>query len=290
MKINFLCNYVSGGWKPTDTRLGGTEESIVEWSKELRRRGHEVVVYDNDNRHLYNGGGNICINIKSSEVAPKEPTLYLTNETNASDLDLSKYDAVIWPSEYAAQNIPVDNDRIFILPHGYNHKEIYPAKKNNKQCLYASSPDRGLYTLLQAWPKVYSDHPDAHLFVTYDAPEFDYPGISFLRDVDEEQMNILYRETDIWCHPCNGGELFGITGIKAQAAGCVPVIIPTMALEETVKAGVFTDERNYAQALSDTLGDQMLKDTIREQLSREHYANWEDSTDMLLQIIEKVLR
>jgi len=285
MRINFLCNYVNGGWKPTDTRLGGTEESIVEWTKELTKRGHEVTIYDNDNRDSYNGGGDICINIKSSEIEPKEPTLYLTNETNATELDLSKYLGVIWPSKWAVDNIPVNN-KTFILPHGYDDNKISPHKKIKKQCLYASSPDRGLSTLLDVWPQVYAWHPDATLIITYGG-KVNLPGVINMGEVDEETMNDLYNTSDYWLHPCNGGELYCISGIKAQAAGCIPVIIPRMALAETVRHGfVARNEAEYDQVLMRALDN---PGHIRKQLAQEHYPTWSDSTDMLLKIIGEVV-
>lgn len=286
MRIDFLVNYVHGGWKPTDKRLGGTEESVVEWAKELSRRGHQTIVYDNDTRDLYTGDSDITINVKSWDTDPKGPTLYLTNETNASDLDLSKYLGVIWPSKWARDNIPVNN-KTFILPHGYNSKEIYPGKKVPKQCLYASSPDRGLDTLLRAWPSVLVSHPDATLIVTYGAQLYDIPGVTYL-DATEQEMNELYRTSDIWAYPCSGGELYCMTGIKAQAAGCVPVIIPTMALVETVKVGYIAHKDNYAERLIYALGDN--REGYREALVKENYPDWQDSTDRLLEIIEEVLR
>lgn len=302
MRVNFLVNHVDGGWDPMDKRLGGTEESVVEWAAELSRRGNEVFVYRNGPIHMfdddvlylprkdYDGCGDICINIKSSEVAPKEPTLYLTNETDATSKDLSKYLGVIWPSEWALENIPVNNPQKFILSHGYDEKEINTSQpKINKQCLYASSPDRGLETLLRAWPKVYAENPDTTLIVTYGAQEFNIPGVTFV-DANEEQMNELYNTSDIWAYPCNGGELFCMTGIKAQAAGCVPVVIPTMALRETVRHGFFADKDTYADVLCMALrNDSGKKDHCRKLLAKEKYDNWSDSTDRLLEIIEGVL-
>lgn len=294
MTINILVNHVFDGWSPLDTRLGGTEESVVKWAEILANKGHVVTVYQNGfedehnkviykDRFGYNGGGDICINVKTSEVAPKEPTLYLTNETNATEKDLSMYDGVIWPSQWAADNIPVNNSTVHILPHGYDSSEIYPGKKIPKQCLYASSPDRGLDILLKAWPSVYKAHPDASLIVTYGAPAGEYPGVIFLGEVDEDTMNELYRTSQYWVHPCTGGELFGITGIKAQAAECWPVIIPTMALAETVKYGTFSDFKHYAEDLTNAL-------TYEPIIVKKHtYPDWNDTAEMLLNIIQATL-
>lgn len=304
MKINFLVNRVFDGWEPTDTRLGGTEESIVRWAEELVKLGHDVEVH-RDSRskgtetsivsrvwykpRQHESDADVTINVKSPEVEPKGPTLYLTNETDAGRHNLSKFDAIIWPSEWALENIPVKNPRKFVLPHGYDSDKIYPGEKILKQCLYASSPDRGLDKLLEVWPSVMAAHPDATLLVTYGAHSEKIPGVMFLGELDEETMNELYRTSDVWCHPCNGGELFGITGVKAQAAGCVPVIIPEMALAETVRHGVFCTSEDYAEKLISTLSDEALRNEIRQKLAKEHYVDWAQSTRILLDIIASVV-
>lgn len=313
MVVNFLVNDVSymdyktqtahWGWEPTDTRLGGTEESIVRWGQEMVKQGHKVTVYRNPRDWLapteyqgvvyapsdmYVGGGDICINIKNSEMKPKEPTLYLTNETNADKLDLSAYEGVIWPSQYAVDAIPVNN-KTFILPHGYDDKKINNMyEKTKKQVLYASSPDRGLDLLAQIWPTIVDNHPDAHLYVTYGG-EINTPNTTY-GEFSEEEMNELYNTSDIWCYPCTGGELFGISGVKAQAAGAIPVYFPAMSLAETVQGGIAcTDIRDMYNQLNELLDDQDRKAEIRKDLASKHLVNWEESTDILLEIINKVL-
>lgn len=294
MNIHFLVNHVFSGWSPTDTRLGGTEESIVRWAEYIANKGHNVTVYMNGyvgehnkvaykDRFTYQGGGDVCVNVKSSEVAPKEPTLYLTNETNATEKDLSMYDAVIWPSHWAEEHIPVNNPVRHILPHGYDSNRIYPDTKIAKQCLYASSPDRGLSVLLEAWPKIYAAHPDATLLVTYGA-KVSLPGVICLGDVDEDTMDELYRTSEYWLHPCLGGELFGITGIKAQAAHCWPVYVPTMALAETVKYGTESSFETFADDVIKVMswGVPTIPDL--------HYPNWEETGEQLLELLENTLQ
>ena len=304
MVINFLVNIVANGWEPTDTRLGGTEESVVRWAEELADRGHEVHIFRNGKsddwkelmgykgsinywpRTMYRAQPGVTINIKSPEVTPTEgqTMFYLTNETDATRLDLSGYEAVIWPSQWAVDNIPVNNKTV-ILPHGYDSDKIKPGKKIKNQVLYASSPDRGLDHLLACWPAVYKNHPDASLIVTYGAPAQDIDGVTFLGEVDEETMNDLYATSDVWAHPCSGGELYGITAIKAQAAGCVPVYIPTMALAETVKHGVVATHDNFQNKLIAVLGDEERKEAIRKELAKESFVDWKKSTSILEGII-----
>lgn len=315
MKINFLMNDVSymdyetqtahWGWEPTDKRLGGTEESVVQWAEELSRRDHKVTVFLNMREESpvpYNHNGvrycpkqayphevkaDICINIKNSEVKPLEPTLYLTNETDADTLDLSPYLGVIWPSQWAVDNIPVNN-RTFIVPHGYDDKKINSQKKINKQCLYASSPDRGVDILAQIWPAVVEQHPDAHLYVTYGG-QINTPNTTCGEFTDDE-MNELFNTSEFWLHPCTGGELYGMSGIKAQAAWAIPVYFPTMALSETVQEGVAcNDAREMYNVLCALLGNEEAKEAYREDLAKLTLPNWERSTDRLLEVINSVI-
>lgn len=300
MVINFLVNPVFAGWEPTDTRLGGTEESVVEWAKELESRGHKVHVYRNGKgkknknyfeRSEYKGGGDICINVKSYDIAPKEPTLYLTNETDAGLHDLSIYKGIIWPSKWAADNIFTNAKQTFILAHGYDPKNVFSGPKKRFQCFYASSPDRGLETLLRVWPSIHGKHPKSSLILTYGAKIPPIDGIKCLGSIDEKAMNKLYQTSDFWCHPCNGGELYCMTGVKAQAAGCIPVIIPTMALSETVRGGFWAnDEGSYFNTLDNALSaPDLIINKMRKELLDEHFPTWEDSTDQLEQIINTVI-
>lgn len=302
MVINFIVNPVAGGWDPGDNFLAGTEDSVVKWAEGLAGKKHKVTVFRNSGRGFkdltykgvlyrdrssYSGGADVCINVKSYDVPKLEPTFYLTNETDASRHDLSIYEGVIWPSKWAVDNIPTNARQVFILPYGYDPKTIYPAKKKRYQCLYASSPDRGLGTLLNIWPEIHKKHPDSQLLVTYGAEIPPTTGVKNLGKISEQSMNRLYRTSEFWCHPCNGGELYCITGIKAQAAGCIPVIIPRMALAETVNGGFWArDESSYLAALDAALSSSSRTiNSMRKDLSSRHYPTWEDSVEQLEDIM-----
>jgi len=296
MKISYICNYlyINDGWSPWDTRIGGSEEFVVGTSKILAKLGHKVSVFHNGRHGDYEGveyrshenftGGDIVININYPEFKCDAPQILWTSLTDHPDL--SEFKAVCTISEYAKQNTNIAHPNIFIVPPGYDDSKISPHKKIKKQCLYASSPDRGLNTLLDVWPEVSAWHPDATLVVTYGG-KLDLPGVINLGEVDQETMNDLYNTSDYWLHPCNGGELYCMTGVKAQAAGCVPVVIPRMALSETVRHGfVAQSEKDYADVLIRALDD---PGDVRKLLAKEHYPTWQDSTDMLLEVVNSVL-
>lgn len=286
---------------PDATRLSGTEESIVEWADILSHK-HKVQVFSNfmsDQPFEYRGATyyprnqyleevgkkqGVTVNVKSYDIEPVEPSVYLTNETDATRHDLSDFSYVIWPSQWAVDNIPV-NAPTRIVPHGYDPDTIYPSIKVPKQCLYASSPDRGLDTLERIWPSVIEQHPDAHLIVTYGG-SISAPNTTCVGQVSKNTMDRLFQASDFWLHPCNGGELFGMTAVKAQAAEAIPVYFPTMALQETVQVGVpCSDERDMYQKLVDLLDDEDAKKNYRRELRSLNLPNWDVSTALLESVI-----
>lgn len=293
MHVSFIVNpiytYGKGGWSPQSKRLGGSEEFVVEVAKRLAKK-HKVSVYHNgkhgtyDNVHYqsynaFNPGG-VTINVNYPEFKEGKNTIFWTSLTKHPDL--SHFKAVCYISAYALENTGIKHENVFWVPPGYDEAKIYPGNKMPKQCLYASSPDRGLDILLEAWPKVYEAHPDATLVLTYGA-EANLPGIINLGEVDNDTMNELYRTSQIWTYPCTGNELYCMVGIKAQAAGCYPLIIPHMALEETVLYGRTTDKEHFTEALIDLLD--------KNQFPEYHYKypTWTDTTEKLLNVIQNIV-
>ncbi len=137
--------------------------------------------------------------------------------------------------------------------------------------LYASSYDRGLGALLELWPMVRERVPNAELHVTYGwdfwkrseavvpAPVAEsmrqerarleklltQPGVVHLGRLPRAEFLRELGEASVWAYPCTGGELCCKTALEAQAAGCELVVVPTMALAETVQVGVHSTFENF---------------------------------------------
>lgn len=301
-RLVLVCNpvftYDKAGWSPHDDFLAGTEESIREWAWRIKDRGFDVEVYYNGQPTTYGGvnffpyeayiPGDIEINIKHLNFEHADPSKvwYLTNETDIAykEQELSQFAGVILPSKWAMDNLHYHGN-IKIVPHGYDPRMIYPDQKISKQCLYSSSPDRGLDELLHYWPEVVRRDPEAFLVVTYGGIETSAPNVMFLGAVDEQTMSTIYNTSDIWIHPCSGGELFCMAAVKAQVAQAVPVYYPVMALTETVRWGVRTTSGNFVDDLVSILNDPVRQQQIRYKLQSEHFSDWDDSTDILLKAI-----
>lgn len=293
MRISFVVNpvYINGGWSPWDTRIGGSEECVVEWSWRLALK-HTVKVFHNGQHGVYKGveylshkdfePGDVTINVNYPQFIHPGRAIYWTSLTDNPDLD--RFEAVCVISNYAKEHTNINHPNVYVVPPGYDPEQIYPGSKIAKQCFYASSPDRGLDTLLQVWSEVYAAHPDATLLLTYGAVS-DLPGVISLGECDEATMNDIYRTSDIWCHPANGGELYCMTGVKAQAAGCIPVYFPVMALAETVRDGIACTPTTLARELIATLGDVERKQAIRATLQKGTYPTWDQTAKRLEEIM-----
>ena len=187
-------------------------------------------------------------------------------------------DAIVCISEYQRQELlkacpwlnPAKVHQHWV---GIEKEEIVSAVAANpkvpKRVLYASSYDRGLAQLLEMWPQVKECVPDAELHVTYGwdfwkrseavvsqpiaesmrqerkriEGLFNQPGVTHLGRIPHTDVLKEFAEAEVWAYPCTGGELCCKTALEAQAAGCEPVVIPTMALAETVQCGFAVSNR-----------------------------------------------
>lgn len=140
---------------------------------------------------------------------------------------------------------------------------------------YFSAYYRGLKVLLTMWPKIRKAVPDATLNIYYGWGSWDtlegengrefHEDIDHLLDelkdqgvkewgrVDHETLAEAMRQTKVWAYPTEFPEIFCITAIKAQAAGCIPAVTKVGALPEVVLTGeqlgypnIYSNE--YAQA------------------------------------------
>lgn len=134
---------------------------------------------------------------------------------------------------------------------------------------YFSAYYRGLECLLDMWPKIRERVPDATLDVYYgweswlalQGPDDFYErmekqfkvlssqGVTVHGRVSHDELARAMRSTQVWAYPTEFTEIHCITALKAQEAGCYPVVTDVGALAETVQSGVkihtkkiYTDE------------------------------------------------
>lgn len=124
---------------------------------------------------------------------------------------------------------------------------------------YYSSYDRGLEALLDMWPEIKRQVPDATLTIAYGWNTYDsvhkhdpakmkwkWQMIRKMHDVgakevgrlNHEELAKLMKQTKVWAYPTEFTEIYAITAVKAQEAGCIPVVTNVAALKETVQSGM----------------------------------------------------
>lgn len=184
--------------------------------------------------------------------------------------------------------------------------------RNLKRIIYTSSYDRGLQHLLEMWPDIIKEVPDAELHVFYGWQLFekfykDNPGsmawkakmtelmtqkgITDHGRVAQPDLIKEYEKSGIWAYPTHFGEINCISAIKAQAYGCEPVIVNYAALRETVQYGrrvegdIYDDETKQAfkkelidvlkNPMSDEKRKEMMEETLKKYSWDEVVTSWE---------------
>lgn len=170
---------------------------------------------------------------------------------------------VVACSQYLARVLasmtPRLEERLTVIPYGIDCAEVLAAgegvERNPLEVLHCASPDRGLDVFLESiWPQVLAREPKAILTIAYGWELFDkYGGSPVLKariqailaalPADSWTMqrytraehHALFHRASVYAYWCTGGEQFGLTGLKAQLAGCVPVVKPWGALHETIE-------------------------------------------------------
>ena len=227
-------------WSPS-SYLGGTPEFIVNTAE--CSRFEEVIVYYDGPSCEHNGiyylsrdkfrGEDVVLACNHKPPSLGRYNIYWSNLNDIKDEDYLEFDERIVLSQYHKSRF---GDKSRIVPHSLYPEQFKNPKKVKKQCLYSSSPDRGGKFLFDIWSEVH-ERTGANLIMTYD------------KQVSEEQMIEYYKSSEFWLHPCQGIEMFCIAAAKAQVAKCIPVVVPNMALETTVKYGIKTTLENYKEDL-----------------------------------------
>lgn len=172
---------------------------------------------------------------------------------------------------------------------------VIPTKRKSNVLVYSSSPDRGLIYLLNMWPSVLKEVPDAELHIFYGFQVFDavsqgnpgrmawkkeimekmrQPGIVYHGRVGHDELHRFMANTSIWAYPTDFTEISCITGMKAQRFGAIPVCTTLAALNETVRNGLKVDvditeeegQQEYFNALVGLMKDKAKQEEIRSSM------------------------
>jgi glycosyltransferase involved in cell wall biosynthesis len=176
------------------------------------------------------------------------------------------YHKIIVPSAYLRNHLhDLPDDRVLVFTNGIDPGQFDNSQQDRDPHLiaYGSDYSRGLETLLRCWPTLKKRVPDCRLNVFYGwqaqelrnpqyaqslrvqfDPLLSQPDVSNLGRIGQLAVAEQYMRAGVWAYPSWSPETCCITGLKAQAGGAVPAVIPTAALKETVQFG-FRTRRGY---------------------------------------------
>lgn len=283
-------------WSPLDIEtkgLGGSETAAVHLAGALSDLGFVVTVYGDTAPVCYRDviyrphhtfdpmeRRGLLVASRLPEVADRPinaPTRLLwLHDTDCGERLTERraeaFDAVLtlsdWHTQHVAGMYPWlrEQDRIVQTRNGINLKRFDPApwEERAPRVVYSSSPDRGLDLLLEWWPRILEQVPDAELAFcypdVYDAVADQNPTVAAFRDkirsmedqsgvtrlgsLPQSKLAELMCNSRVWAHPSWASianapfyETSCIGAMEAQAAGCHVVAASHGALYTTVQVG-----------------------------------------------------
>lgn len=332
-------------YRAAERGIGGSETNQIEMAWRLASRGHEVISYapipkdcerswkGTEWRHLdevdwseegiwviYRSPSHI---LKVEKRGSSQIWLMCQDEWygNWTEEQLEKVDRVMpisWPhAELMLDREPRLRGKLWITANGVKMDLIRKIEaegkieRNPKKLIYASSPDRGLFYLLNIFKKAKEYVPDLELHVFYGFNNIDklvdkYPHFRKSKTQIEKSLKQpgvvwhgrtpqieLYKEwlsAGIWCYPTNFFETSCITSMEAQCLGGVPITNPYGALSQNVKHGIFIEgdawgdklvQARYVGEIVRLTTNLELQENIRKEMMAKtrHQFNWERVVD-----------
>lgn len=199
--------------------------------------------------------------------------------------------------------INFDEENVKVFPNGVDisrypiemvEKKFNAPAHENMKFVYSSSPDRGLWQLLQAWPYIRKEFPKAELSVCYGVKKWtehlkwahnrvgemaveitrlmEQPGVKDLGKIGQDRLARLQLEADAWLYPLDSiqsTETGCITAVENAAAGNTIITTDCDCMkDEFEKIGTIVplpfDPEKYAEEAISVLNDEDFMNYQRE--------------------------
>lgn len=288
--IIFACGQALEPWNPgvyAERGLGGSETAVIEMSKRLAARGHRVRVYGVGNGSgLYDGvewreAANLTKDDKPTcdvLVAWRQAPLLGFGDSKVSVLWVHDVLAhgmtphwsvraqrvlalTEWHKGVLADGHKLSPDQVHVTRNGIDLSRFAEhVLRDPHKAIYASSADRGLQVLLDVWPRIRAEVPDATLDVFYSMDIWQMladrdgdqqkryavhalksrlatmgeHGVTFHGGTNQRDLARAMMGAGTLLYPTHWFETSCIVAQEAQAAGLRVVTTAKAALNETV--------------------------------------------------------
>jgi glycosyltransferase involved in cell wall biosynthesis len=283
-----------GGFAPWTGRdiltkgVGGSETHVIEMARYIQQSGHfDVVVFCNTTEEDTFEGVRYkplsefaefiqsthvmhCCISRFSEYIPlairgqTEHIYLVVHDVTPSGIVIPMHPKLKrifclteWHADYLKQIFP---QMAHIITHHYYgvdfERFLKPSTKVPHRFIYSSFPNRGLHQLLQMWPRILDEVPDAELHIYADvdgawvnsvaAIEMEkIRGLLKVADmtnqrivyhgwVDKQTLASAWLSSDVWFYPCTFKETFCLTALEAAITRTLVITNDLAALQNTV--------------------------------------------------------
>ncbi len=300
--------------------LTGSEISFFKYAEQLQKQGNTVGIYANfEQSGVWNGISCEKISVLEEElfqdyalydvaiawIDPRPLRQFHKSVKRVLNQQVNDFhycagwqeyvDVVLSPSESHKTYLRTFNDfdgKWEVLYNGIDVAQYEPSAlgPRPRKMVYASSPDRGLHWLLEAYPEIKKRVPDVTLDIFYDWEPFYLAvkdgntetsyrlrycremldrlrnhGVTHHGSASREKMRDVFKSSRILAYPCDPvsyTEGFSVTTLEAGVSGCVPVIVGSDALPEiygqyvpTIAAPYNNNKSLYVNTVVDALID-----------------------------------
>lgn len=329
-RVKTCAIYTGSGWEqwsPVDIArrgLGGSETAAVRLAEALNSMGWLVTVYGLVEPCLWRSGVqfhrfdafdpmepvDVLISSRIPQIFDRpvnaKRTLLWMHDVDCGDeltpARAARIDHVLTLSTWHIQHVQgrypwLGPGQLLRIRNGVDLDRFRPATPPAREqaVLYTSSPDRGLDVLLELWPRVREQAPDAVLKACYSpvywkvaevSPEIgahaqrirelaDQAGVQLLPPQSQPALAKLMLGARVWAHPSwntpNDGpfhETSCIGAMEAQAAGLHVVASNWGALPETVRVGALIDGPGLEPAWRDAFVKEIVRGLTDPQLQQ----------------------
>lgn len=318
-------------WTPETvkkTGIGGSEEMCIYMADALQKLGNDVTVYNHCGVLEGNYDGVEYVDYRNFDYEKEHDVLIIERVPQMFQNRLKGKRQYLWLHDTQYGELPKKMftmaDRVFVLSEAHKQvlqdfyhlpEDVYwltrngvrldhiekgrkrAGKRNPYGLMYASSYDRGLDFLLDIFPEIKKQVPEATLDVFYGwntykkrmemllkqgNPEgkklkmlydkinkgLKQEGVNHHGRVNQITLTQKHFENSIWLYPTEFYEISCITAMRSQLCGTVPVCSDYAALSETVewghKAPMPRDPKAFIDTTVDLLQNQDSLEKERE--------------------------
>lgn len=197
----------------------------------------------------------------------------------------------------------MDGNKFRVIKNGITlEKDWNPMSSERKPLsfVFSSSEGKGLWRLLDMWPRITEKYPSATLDIFYGYPdavraklaecEKTLTNVRYRGKVSQYQLFEAYKNIDYWLFPCEDEETCSTTTFETAYYGPIQITNKRGALIENV-SGIMCDDENFIDRALETIesleSNKFIKKSIRQRQYNFAVKNtWDSRVEQWISMLE----